>query len=198
MNTNDNAEIIDYYELLGIPLSSTLSDIHKAYWRKALHCHPDKGGNHEEMLQLVEAWNILSDPSKRARYDQLYKYRHDSWRNRKFNDDVLDARKHAESSLANSWEEFEVIYQKAFYTFNQDFYGEDLEKTAAGPYSPLMKTRKADFDRSILTKHEADASNFTKTWTIFINIVMCLILFAIILSGLYIYRNFIHIGGYKL
>jgi curved DNA-binding protein CbpA len=137
MNTS---ELRDYYGLLGVPQSATVSDIHKAYWQQASHCHPDKGGSHEKMVQLVEAWKILSDPVKRARYDQLLRYRHGDWRSRKFSHDVQDARKRAHSHSVKSWEEFEKIYQKAFYTFNQDFYGDDIEAKATGPYSPLMNS----------------------------------------------------------
>ncbi len=130
-------ELKDYYRLLGLPQSATLSEIHKAYWKQACRCHPDKGGSHESMVQLVEAWRILSDPEKRSRYDQLLNFRPKGWRNRKFDADVQDARKRAEN-YATTWAEFEEIYQKAFYTFNQDFYGVDFDINAAGPYSPLF------------------------------------------------------------
>lgn len=127
----------DYYALLGVGSSALTSEIHKAYWRKASQYHPDKGGNHEMMVQVTEAWSILSDPSKRARYNQMRDSRQERWSSRTFDEDVLAARKKAET-YARSWAEFEEVYQKAFYTFNQDFYGKDFDIKASGPYSPLM------------------------------------------------------------
>jgi curved DNA-binding protein CbpA len=131
--------ITDYYRLLGASPDATANELHKAYWHNASRCHPDRGGNHEAMVSLVEAWQILSDPEKRSRYDQMRKYRHDGWRSRKFDDDVREARRHAKEHAAQSWAEFEKIYQNAFYTFNQDFYGREIEQIARGPYSPLMQ-----------------------------------------------------------
>lgn len=130
----------DYYELLDIPNSAGISDIHKAYWRKASQCHPDKGGTHEKMIQIAEAWKILSDPAKRARYDQICKYRQNGWHSRKFDQDVREARKNAEN-YARSWADFEEVYQKAFYTFNQDFYGENGNFHPSGPFSPLLNPK---------------------------------------------------------
>lgn len=137
MNATD---MRDYYSLLGVQASAGTSDIHKAYWRKASIYHPDKGGTHEKMVQITEAWRILSDPSKRARYDQMREYHHDGWHSKKFDEDVLDARKKAET-YAPSWAEFEEVYQKAFYTFNQDFYGENLDFEPSGPFSPFMNSK---------------------------------------------------------
>lgn len=137
MNTGD---VKDYYGLLGISASAGSSEIHKAYWRKASQCHPDMGGNHEAMVQIAEAWRILSDPVKRARYDQMRHSRLESWRSKKFAEDVHEARNKAKT-YARSWAEFEAIYQKAFYTFNQDFYGEDFAVNPSGPFSPLMGSK---------------------------------------------------------
>lgn len=187
-------ELQDYYGLLGVPRSATVSEIHKAYWRLASRSHPDKGGNHESMVRLVEAWKILSDPDKRARYDQLIKYRNDGWRSRKFNADVQEARRHAKEHAAQSWAEFEEIYQKAFYTFNRDFYGEDIEKNAAGPYSPLMAAKSTTTATTHSVKN-TPASAVTTSRVVSVIITIAL-LFATVTVSLFFYRHYIGIGRY--
>ncbi len=186
----DSQELKDYYGRLGIPQSATISDIHKAYWQQASRCHPDKGGSHEDMVQLVEAWNILSDPVKRARYDQMFKYRHDGWQSKKLNDDVLDARKRATGYSSQTWAEFEAIYQKAFYTFNQDFYGEDIEGEAAGPYSPLIGSHKQQKPVKGATKSKPPAN------AAYVYILKAFILLVAMLAAFQLYRNYSVNGRY--
>lgn len=65
----------DYYKLLGVERDATLEDIKKAYRKKAVQYHPDKNpGNKEaeaKFKEVSEAYEVLSDPDKRARYDQF-------------------------------------------------------------------------------------------------------------------------------
>lgn len=64
----------DFYEILGISKNATAAEIKKAYRKKAIEFHPDKNpGDHEaeEMFKkAAEAYEVLSDPDKKARYDQ--------------------------------------------------------------------------------------------------------------------------------
>jgi molecular chaperone DnaJ len=66
---------IDYYEVLKISKSATPAEIKKAYRKKALKYHPDKNPGdktaEEKFKQAAEAYEILSDPNKKARYDQF-------------------------------------------------------------------------------------------------------------------------------
>ena len=64
----------DYYEILGIGRDAGADTIKKAYRRLALKYHPDKNqGNkeaEEKFKEISEAYEVLSDPKKRATYDQ--------------------------------------------------------------------------------------------------------------------------------
>lgn len=65
----------DYYEILEVSKSASAAEIKKAYRKKALQYHPDKNpGDHnaEAMFKkAAEAYEVLSDPNKRSRYDQF-------------------------------------------------------------------------------------------------------------------------------
>ena len=65
----------DYYEVLGISTDASDSDVKSAYRKLALRYHPDKNpGDHhaeEQFKEAAEAYSVLSDPEKRARYDRF-------------------------------------------------------------------------------------------------------------------------------
>lgn len=69
------AEKRDYYEVLGLQKGATEEEIKKAYRKKARECHPDLHPDDpsyvEKFQEVNEANEILSDPEKRARYDQF-------------------------------------------------------------------------------------------------------------------------------
>jgi molecular chaperone DnaJ len=72
----------DFYEILGITKSADAAAIKKAYRKKAIEYHPDKNPGdavaEENFKKAAEAYEILSDPQKKAKYDQ---YGHQAFEN---------------------------------------------------------------------------------------------------------------------
>jgi molecular chaperone DnaJ len=66
------AGIRDLYEILGLPRTASQEEIRKAYRRLARELHPDSSGDpatQERFKEVTAAYEILSDPDKRQRYD---------------------------------------------------------------------------------------------------------------------------------
>lgn len=62
----------DYYRILGITKTASEDDIKKAYRKLAHQYHPDKaGGDETKFKEINEAYQVLSDKSKRAQYDRF-------------------------------------------------------------------------------------------------------------------------------
>jgi curved DNA-binding protein len=68
-------EYRDYYKILGVPRGSDAEEIKKTYRKLAMRYHPDRNPGDKQaedrFKEINEAYQVLSDPQKRARYDQL-------------------------------------------------------------------------------------------------------------------------------
>ena len=65
----------DYYEVLGVEKSASADEIKKAYRKMAIKYHPDKNPGdkeaEEKFKEAAEAYDVLSNPDKKSRYDQF-------------------------------------------------------------------------------------------------------------------------------
>lgn len=64
----EDSEPVDtkkFYELLGVEKTATEDQIKKAFRKKALKCHPDKGGDPDVFKEMTHAYEILMDSQKR-------------------------------------------------------------------------------------------------------------------------------------
>ena len=63
----------DYYEVLGVPKSASPEDLKKAFRQQALKYHPDRNKDadaSEKFKEVNAAYQVLSDPERRAAYDR--------------------------------------------------------------------------------------------------------------------------------
>ena len=59
------------YDTLGVPKGASADEIKKAYRKLAREHHPDQGGDEARFKEIQGAYDVLSDPEKRKRYDQF-------------------------------------------------------------------------------------------------------------------------------
>ena len=63
-----------YYEVLGVDKSASADEIKKAFRKLAQKHHPDAGGDENTFKEINEAYEVLSDPKKKAQYDRFGQY----------------------------------------------------------------------------------------------------------------------------
>jgi hypothetical protein len=105
--------LIDYYGILGISPNAQLSDVKKAYRAKAIVSHPDHGGNHEAMLHINEAYEILSNPELRRNYDEARLHQADQQARDRAQRDANKAKQDAEQ-YPRHWTDFDAWLARDF------------------------------------------------------------------------------------
>jgi len=108
----------DYYEILGVAKNASPDEVKRAYRKLAQQYHPDKGGDAEKFKEINEAYQVLSDPQKRAQYD-------------KFGANFEQARAGGGFSGFNGFRDFSS-YADAFDFFNRSGEGQGFDFSNLG------------------------------------------------------------------
>ena len=142
-------EFQDYYEVLGVARDASADDIKKAYRKLALKWHPDQHEGDDltqveaRFRRISEAYEVLSDPEKRAKYDKFGK----DWEHgQEFRPGPGPGTGGAEHTM--SAEEFERAFGGGggFSSFFQSMFGEDMRRDFGGrpEAHPRYQHRGAD------------------------------------------------------
>lgn len=118
----------DYYQILRIVPNADASEVKAAYRRRARECHPDRGGTHEEMLLVNEAWQILSNDKSRRNYDAQRANRGDYTTQTTVAQDIKRAQREA-SNYPRKWADFEVWLDRVTGDFTRATYGSTKNQT---------------------------------------------------------------------
>ncbi|KAM6984506.1 dnaJ homolog subfamily B member 13 [Tautogolabrus adspersus] len=138
---------IDYYESLEINRNATDADIKKAYRRLALKFHPDsrETASAERFCQLGEAYDVLSDPRKKATYD-------------KFGEEGLKGGIPPEFGSSGAWSSKYAYHGNPDKTFRQffggnnpfsDFYTNNAPLQFGGLQQVVVKTQDSHIERDL-------------------------------------------------
>lgn len=112
----------DYYAVLGVDPMSSQAALQSAFLLRAKQWHPDRGGSHERMKLLNEAWQILSDPQRRREYDAVRGGRADNETKEHFRRSAKTAEECSTQYPAH-WADFERWFLSAVNDFSTADYG---------------------------------------------------------------------------
>ena len=71
-NLNPTKSLINPYQLLGVTPNSTIPELKKSYYQLALLCHPDKGGNNDDMRVVHQSYKYIKRQMENANYTKSY------------------------------------------------------------------------------------------------------------------------------
>lgn len=156
---------IDYYKVLGVEKNATAEEIKKVYRKLARKHHPDMNPNdkdaHKKFQGINEAYEVLSDPDKRAKYDKYGEH----WEHGEAYEQARQQQSNQQYSFqgdgsggfSGSFDggDFSDFFQSMFggqgHSFNQQgrrsqFKGQDIEAQLELPLRSAMKTHPQTFD----------------------------------------------------
>ena len=125
---------LDYYDILGVSEDAGMGEIKAAYRQRAVECHPDRGGAHEKMLLINEAWEVLSNPYARMHYDYGRRNRFDFQAQREAAQERARARRRARK-YPRKWNDFAAWLDGFMCDFTEAeyLYPEDKPTTSLYP-----------------------------------------------------------------
>ncbi len=109
----------NHYQVLGISADVSPVVIKQAYRVKAMAAHPDRGGSHEAMLAINEAYEILINPETRRHHDEALANQYNQAAQQQAQADATRAQQHA-GQYPREWTEFESWLAK---DFSEAIYG---------------------------------------------------------------------------
>ena len=142
----------DYYKVLGIERSASLTDIKKSYRKLALKYHPDKNQTNpsakEEFIKIQEAYEVLKDSEKKKKYDELY--------------DLRKSGPKAKQSAAyeNIYDSYSDYY--GFSDYSKDTYKTNEEESIFSTFfKHFFSRKKRRYDYSYLYKGKDSKGKIT-------------------------------------
>lgn len=161
----------DYYETLGVKRTSTPEEIKKAYRRLSKEYHPDRNkspGAEESFKKVSEAYEVLKDPDKRARYDQLGRGFHagddfrapPGWQNVEFNFGQRRGRSSGPGSVGFS-DFFETLFGSQGPGGFGGFGGGASEGGRGRERARKGKTTEAEVSLSLVDVHRGGSTQVT-------------------------------------
>jgi hypothetical protein len=103
----------DYYKILHVPMDADLETMKKSYRELAMKLHPDRGGSHREMVEVILAFEILANPEKRRHYDEARRELFNQNAQSVIQADISKARQKAEE-YPREWSAFDAWMHKDF------------------------------------------------------------------------------------
>jgi curved DNA-binding protein CbpA len=152
----DNDNTVDYYETLQISPNAEPEMIHRVYRLLAQRFHPDnkESGSAARFRQISEAYEVLSVPEKRARYDVAYQQRQqDRWR---LVAKGADAENDFVSEQALRLTVLEVLYtQRRMDAAVPGIFATDLERMTGRPREHLEFTLWYLVQKKMITRGDS-------------------------------------------
>ena len=155
----------NYYNVVGVNKSATKAEIKSAYFSKAKTCHPDHfpGDKHKakEFLKLQEAYEVLSDKSKRAYYDQTggTKGQKPSYQSQHPNPAYPHHQQSNQQSHQQSNQQSNQQYQHGSNKQYDEFLHHSRTRQRKTYHDPEQARQQQDFQNWILKAHESRRKN---------------------------------------